>query len=650
MINSIFELLNKYNISQKESLLISESILNNQLVVKYRYLPEDIDNPIEELIYGEDFNWWIELQDNTNMAMLHLHSWEPVNYLLIAHYYTADDQYITKAMEIIQSWYKHSISQNHKYLYYPHCVADRALILSYLVTLNKNLLDVEPISILFKKHKSYLVKENNHVKYNHGTMMDRSLITMCIISNDKNNLEFAINRICCNVSETFTDNMICVENSFTYAVFNLELIISTQKYLLDNLNVELFPNFDLKIRKALTFLDIVKKPDGFFPMYGDGELIHINKLKNSLIFKYYPDHNLFSIKIYSDEAMQSFYYKNEGYLIIKNHYFHFFLRTGDIVKNHKHADDLSFTLYIGKDILVDPGTYNYDKGEMRSYLKSAAAHNSIVLNNENYDYLNKNSSKNFIYSFEEYADYYHIILINKGYSFANITRNIYIMKQDYSLILYDYIQSPLDLNISQIFNFSKFYKDSFKTKLSLDNTLTINNEIILNSKNIDDIEIDYNKETVYSEKFHQSEIIPKITFLKNGRNQSLITSLSVSNNNAIKNLSTSNTNLSLNYNKKNIVLPAFLFNEDINLDRFIHIYMEKNEYRIKIYFNYFYKQEYALYIYNSDNREAILWYQDSPEFIYNFETSGDYRIRCFVRNKENKSDKSEFSIYKNIRL
>src|SRR5699024_10471794 len=226
--------------SQKESLLISESILNNQLVVKYRYLPEDIENPIEELIYGEDFNWMVELQDNTNMAMLHLHSWEPVNYLLIAHYYTADDKYITKAMEIIKSWYQHSISQNHKYLYYPHCVADRALILSYLVTLNKNLLDVEPISILLKKHKSYLVKEDNHVKYNHGTMMDRSLITMCITSNDKNNLEFVINRICCNVSKTFTDNMICVENSFTYAIFNLELIISTQKYLLDNLNVELF--------------------------------------------------------------------------------------------------------------------------------------------------------------------------------------------------------------------------------------------------------------------------------------------------------------------------------------------------------------------------------------------------------------------------
>src|SRR5699024_11055185 len=125
MINSIFELLNKYNIQKDDSILIGDSILNNQLVVKYHYLPENIDNPIKELNYTEEFNWIVDLQDKTNMAMLHLHAWEPVNYLLLAYHYTLNNDYIKKAVELIDDWYKHSLTASHKYLYYPHCVSDR---------------------------------------------------------------------------------------------------------------------------------------------------------------------------------------------------------------------------------------------------------------------------------------------------------------------------------------------------------------------------------------------------------------------------------------------------------------------------------------------------------------------------------------------
>jgi hypothetical protein len=47
---------------------------------------------------------------------------------------------------------------------------------------------------------------------------------------------------------------------------------------------------------------------------------------------------------------------------------------------HKHADDLSFELFeFGRAILIDSGKYGYEVDAMRSYVRSAAAHNTISL-------------------------------------------------------------------------------------------------------------------------------------------------------------------------------------------------------------------------------------------------------------------------------
>jgi len=52
---------------------------------------------------------------------------------------------------------------------------------------------------------------------------------------------------------------------------------------------------------------------------------------------------------------------------------------------HGHADALSFTLRaFGKDVLVDPGTYDYfSYPEWRSYFRSTRAHNTVVIDGQN---------------------------------------------------------------------------------------------------------------------------------------------------------------------------------------------------------------------------------------------------------------------------
>src|SRR5699024_6533417 len=160
--------------NKEESLLIGDSILNNQLVVKYRYLPENVDTPIKALYYSKEFNWVVDLQEKTNMAMLHLHAWEPINYLLIAHYYTSNKLYVKKALEIMDDWYEHSLKETHKYLYYSHCVSDRSLILSYLIELGITESDSKYISQLFEIHKSFLIHDENYLKFNYAIIVDLS--------------------------------------------------------------------------------------------------------------------------------------------------------------------------------------------------------------------------------------------------------------------------------------------------------------------------------------------------------------------------------------------------------------------------------------------------------------------------------------------
>ena len=650
MLNSIFKLMNKYSISREQSIKIANSIYNNDLVIKYKYIPKNLGEKKEILKFDEHFNWHLEMGTYTNMAMLHLHAWEPINYLLLGYHYTKDNKYIIKSNELIESWYKHSLEANHKYLYYSHCVADRTLILGYLIELNKPGPTSDILNKLINKHQEYLAEENNYVNYNHGSMLDRSLLLLTILLEDKSLFNFSLERLHNNICNTFTKNMICKENSFTYTVFNLEFIVSIQRYLLDHINVSLIDNFDTKITQALDFLYIVKKPDGELPIYGDGELIDKDKMNNSILKEFYPNHSLFNERIDFGETLETYYFQDESYIIVKSNYFYLFVRTGDIIKNHKHADDLSIILYLGEDVFIDPGTYNYDKGEIRDYLKSATAHNGIVLNNENYNYLETDKQNIFIQSVKEYEEFIHIVLVNNCYSYAKITRNLYILKQSNSIVIGDHIYSPLKVTSSQTFNIAKHLKENFAIDVKNHNNLTINDKFIIKSFSKGDLRISYNQKNIYSESFQESEIIPKIEFINFQDEVNQITYVGKANDAIIiKSRKENDNDISLVLNNKNIYLP-FEYNKSvINIGKYINIYKLNEEYFIEIYHNLFVDQQYAIYIYNDINeKEAILWYQDNPVFKYKFLKNGKYRIRCFIRNTIT-GEKSEFSMYKYVK-
>jgi len=57
-----------------------------------------------------------------------------------------------------------------------------------------------------------------------------------------------------------------------------------------------------------------------------------------------------------------------------------FFRTGPVGSGHEHQDKLEVTLRAwDNDLLIDPGTYTYDKSNFRRYFIGTAAHNTILV-------------------------------------------------------------------------------------------------------------------------------------------------------------------------------------------------------------------------------------------------------------------------------
>lgn len=60
----------------------------------------------------------------------------------------------------------------------------------------------------------------------------------------------------------------------------------------------------------------------------------------------------------------------------------------DYLPGHAHADTLSFELSLfGKRVIVNSGTSEYGTGEVRQSQRSTAAHNTVVVNNQNSSYV-----------------------------------------------------------------------------------------------------------------------------------------------------------------------------------------------------------------------------------------------------------------------
>lgn len=650
--NILFPILNKHSLHKQEILKIGEKILDNKLIVKYNYIPTNIDSYDIRLDYtNKEFNWELDFDTHTNMAMLHLHSLEPISYLLLAYSESNQLVFLEKAYELLIDWFDHAKCSEHFYLWYRHCVADRAIVISQLYLL-KNHIDLtkyqkDVIYSLIFSHRNYLLQNENYVHHNHGLLMDMGLLSLSIVTHDDATFEYSYERIKSNFMNTFTDNMICVENSISYSVYNIEQFIKCQKYLLEPLEFSIDNQFDCKIEQALDFLNEIKQPDNKFPNLGDGEQIDLEYLKTLDIYKYFNYHNIF---MESKEKEYMKVYPNEGYAIFRNNNKYFFLTAGDVKKNHKHADDLSFTLFYDEEVFIDPGISTYNKDALREYQTSSAAHNTIVLNNENYNYINnKKDDVNIIY-FKEFDSYYYVIMQNNSYSYANILRHIFILKSDFSIVLHDEVSSRSKILASQFFNLSAKFSNNLS--FSMENSKVIlNDRIFIQTEKSSFFEFQngrnpYNINAISSTKFHDIQPIFKLSINTFNKDPQLTTFISNSKENHLEITSDFRSTDLLKVLTKNGLINLYKNKLNPNLlstsEPHIIIEREGNKIKCETISSFYENQEYAWDIMKGQEKEELIWYQESNIFEYTFSNSGTYSIRCYIRNKEENNQKKSF--------
>lgn len=133
------------------------------------------------------------------------------------------------------------------------------------------------------------------------------------------------------------------------------------------------------LNKAAQIEPFLTMPDGHFPPFGDSDNGKINLRHPRLR----PDRveRVAGIRTMIKDLSASGYAlaRSEPSVAAKEAWM-LFVSGMAHVKTHKHADDLSFVYYHrGQNILVDPGKYFYDYSDMRKYITSAQAHNTVSL-------------------------------------------------------------------------------------------------------------------------------------------------------------------------------------------------------------------------------------------------------------------------------
>lgn len=177
------------------------------------------------------------------------------------------------------------------------------------------------------------------------------------------------------------------ERSPHYHCFMLENYLDLYN-LLSN-NPQLFkPETKALVKRTaesgLAFLFDIIKPDGRIPLFNDS--VHnlapsADELSEyaATLFGYKSPENACEIHLINkpDSGIFGFRTKTD-YLAIK---------CADIgpryQPGHTHCDLLSFEwMHNNQDIIVDSGVYEYQPGDMRNYVRSTAAHNTITIDDE----------------------------------------------------------------------------------------------------------------------------------------------------------------------------------------------------------------------------------------------------------------------------
>lgn len=442
--------IEKLKINENDVFRLFEVKKRKQSIAKYALNNKIVPFPGFNSTSFNDKIWTVKKSEKYgNSYTLYLHSLRVTVELMLAYEATKEIEYFNKAEEIINSWIKHSqTDDDNPMIWYDHTTANRTQALIHYLYLADELnrdIDEEKWISLLKKHSEIMSNDEIYKFNNHGLMMDRSLMILGYILDDKSSITKGKSRAVNTFWYSFSSQGIHLENSPQYHTMVVRMYNEIEAYLnkKDDSLGEHVVNY-LKLAKE--YIPLVTKPNQRLSSIGDSG----------------------SDKQPREKQYKNIYDREAGISILQykdpTPFFVTFI-AGYSSRVHKHKDDLSITLnYKEKDFFVDPGKYSYTRNKTRTYITSPSAHSTFYLQDFNYNiHLENRYNRKIV--FEGYDDNKTYTLVKGRHGdytgcSSELTRTVIQLKGYPVLILLDNLDTDNKnpLNLVQKFNLASTAK------------------------------------------------------------------------------------------------------------------------------------------------------------------------------------------------
>lgn len=669
----------------KSSIDMSEKLLCHELVVD-AWITETIQYDLSI------FDWNMNFSQSPTTFQLFLQGLKPATWLTGGYVMTKKKEYFTLANEFFHSWIIFSqnaeLAEKNEYIWDQHAAALRAEGLLYFFLIgHENRLFSDAEIMLYteqlERHAQYLADGKNYLKnQNHGLFQDKALLFLGHFFQNQEWVELSKNRLLSQWNFLFTDEMACVENSFTYQRVNKALFVDILK-MMEQFG-EPWAFLRGKLIQAEEFMGYALTPDGYCAPFGDSfrdDYSECEYLDEDGILAFSSRRG----EIGKKPEERSQVYPKAGYYFGREFWdpadgpqrdgnfedaTWTMFRSGYLSITHRQADDNSFIFYSkGHDIFVDSGVYNYMfRDPIRRYLRSANAHNTVIVDESSFAFLRPDlvGFSGILYhelNREKQADY--VVGYNLLYYGVCHIRHFLFLKE--AVFIFDELTSHYEHKYSQLFHCGKVLRPlNISNKEMLAAIQGTDYFVHLKQLEAEDHRLSVHlingaapgaEYGILSESCNQYEYIDTLRFDAVGENVCFATIITIENSKGetagLSGYSFDSTTRRFCWNEGEDSFSVFFKRFDPSSLgpklpwRMDHYAVIQCQSRFKFVNEeaYPFSAQYAWYIIDEKTKKPVYkkMYEDDASLEFDFETlDGDsYAVRAFVMNIENSKKSSQ---------
>lgn len=347
-----------------------------------------------------------------------LNRFDYINDLILATIKSGDVSYANKWKEIVFDWIKHHNIIKKEASTRTLDTAIRCLNFSYGLTYLKKINEINEeefaivVNSIFDQMK-YMKAEyiEKYTLSNWGSIQTTSML-ICLSMLDEQFqehelFEWAMKEVEIQFTIQVLNDGMCWEQSTMYHVEVLKLGLLLYYHSIKK-HFQLFANLKEILYKMSDSLRMQRTPEGKIEAFGDSDRVGVDDILsvaaivlNDGSFKFQESFTDDETYHYGSDVANAFealkavshpqtlyFGRDSGMMTLRSDFGDksdfFMISNGALGSGHGHSDNLHFSLYYqGKPFFIDKGRYSYREDcELRPYLKSMAAHNCIVVDDD----------------------------------------------------------------------------------------------------------------------------------------------------------------------------------------------------------------------------------------------------------------------------